>query len=91
MVDPWGLGIERTESEIALLRSLELSTSVSATCLLARYLSRILLNHTPAGTPHIAPERRSGLLVFQAGGVTSLGSVPIRLRFASLRFLIVIF
>ena len=74
---------------VALLRSLEFGTSVYLS--LGAISSRILLNHTPAGTPHIAPERRSGLLVFQAGGVTSLGSVPIRLLFASLRFLIVIF
>jgi hypothetical protein len=51
----------------------------------------MLFNHAPAGTPHIADERRFGLLVFKAGSVTSLGSVPIRLRFAFLRILIVIY
>jgi hypothetical protein len=45
-----GLGIERTKSEIALLRSLEFGTSVSATCLLARYLlaySSTILSRAP--------------------------------------------
>jgi hypothetical protein len=51
----------------------------------------MLFNHAPAGTPHIADERRFGLIVFIAGSVTSLGSVPIRLRFAFLRILIVIY
>lgn len=58
---------------------------------LAALSSRMLFNHAPAGTPHVADERRFGLLVFKAGSVTSLGSVPIRLRFAFLRILIVIY
>ena len=58
---------------------------------LAALSSHLLFNYAPAGTPHIADERRFGLIVFIAGSVTSLGSVPIRLRFAFLRILIVIY